>query len=269
MQNHSSATSRRSLRQVYNQLPMLEDATAEMKHRQKDFNNFIKEGDAILSKFDFANGEIGAFLLHRHWELAGNSIMIERPRVLQSGKVGLVTYAERKSAVLTSGAKPSRWMALSNSLIGLEYSVDPHVITIANRLSKSKKLIALLTDLLRKHHLENHVGYMVVPRKSLSSQQFRDFVEDNEGNVSVTTGQNLTRARRRKVIRTGWSFSRRGRKAGYCVHTPDYSCKHSPPDPPVCSPHGCVKPVPGSSTTPRRRRRKRPRRPPANPRVRK
>jgi hypothetical protein len=86
---------------------------------------------------------------------------------------------------------------------------------------------------------------MVVPRKSLTTQPFPDFVETNFDEMSIVTGERLSVEAKRDVIMTGWPLG--SMRAGsvfaccFCSHPGGgLGCRHPKPDPPVCRPHGCV-----------------------------
>ena len=230
---------------VHNQLPTLEQANDRLMKFKERFDTFILKGSQIVADAKIGNGELAAFLLHRHWSLEDGRVMMERPRVLQSGKIALITSSCEESAALAAGAVPSRWTAVTSKekMQALEFSADPFVREIDTILLGKRKVVDALTELLYEHDLQASIGYMVAVRKSLVSQEFSDLVEENEDRMSIVTGQNLSPLERQSHIRTGWalSWTRTGPVwATYCMHGPMQSCKHKTPDPPVCRPHGCV-----------------------------
>jgi hypothetical protein len=232
---------------VYNKLPELEDATKKLARVKADFDEFVREASRLLADADFGDGQIGAFLLHRHWKLDAGTMMVERPRILESGKIALVTSAVAATSTRGMGLRPCRWAAPSveQAVVGLEFSPDPFVIEINEALTKRRGLLKSLAKLVGARNLQGTIGYMVIPRKSLTSQRFPDFVETNQGGLSVVTGERLSAKEKLTSIMTGWplSTSRRGSVFAccYCSHPGGgTSCRHPKPDPPICKPHGCV-----------------------------
>jgi hypothetical protein len=239
----------------YNDLPILDDATTALEKRRKAFEVFFRSACKLLRGSPLGKGDLAAFLLHRHWVLPRDSVMLETPRRLGNGQIGLVTAAIDRRASLVSGAAPCRWAVSKqdDSLHPLEYSLDQFVHGVNAKLRAHPGLVKSLVLLIQHHNLADMIGLMVVPREALRSSKFRDFVETNEENESVVTGKNLTDEERSLHIKVGWTFSPARMNANwtccYCMHTPDTSCRHPKPDPPpVCSPHGCVKPDPNRST---------------------
>jgi len=231
---------------VYNALPTLEDANSNLSKRKNSFERFVREASDLLRATSLGNGELGAFLLHRHWTVEKGSMMVERPRVLESGRVALITASVEADSALESGVMPSRWCAptVNRPVVPLEFSSDPFVLEVCKVLADQQPLLSDLAQMLQKHKLQKAIGYMVIPRQSLSSENFDDFVETNKDRISIVTGERLSPLERVSRIRTGWplSWSRIGSvwKCCYCSHGPGHTCKHRLPDPPICQPHGCV-----------------------------
>lgn len=230
----------------YNKLPNLDAATTTLTSNKQAFDAFVRDATTALATAELANGQLAALLLHRHWKIGRGRMMVERPRVLQSGKIALITSAEDALSACRSGAMPSRWAAPSEKqpIVPLEFSVDPFVHEIYQVLCANRALLKKLATLLRKYNLHKTIGYMIVPRKSLSTQVYADFVETNADGLSIVTGEYLSRSQKRSSIQTGWPLSRSRRSSVfaccYCSHGPTPSCRHPLPDPPVCQPHGCV-----------------------------
>jgi hypothetical protein len=230
----------------YNSLPDLDTATRNLRSFTKSFDDFVASAVAALRNSGFPNGTLGAFLLHRHWELEPGMMMVERPRVLTSGKVGLITYQQNIREALASGVSPSRWAfdEVTSDFVSLEYSSDPEVRDVAELFRENDGLRANLVLAIQQQRLQSIIGLMVIPRRSLRSHPSNDFVESNDDGISVVRLERLSAADKAKSIITGWTLSksRRGSVFAccYCSHGPDHTCKHPKPDPPVCQPHGCV-----------------------------
>jgi len=251
----------------YNRLPMLDDATRRLIRVRRDFDRFTRDATALLADTEFCNGEIGALLLHRHWPVRAGQIMVERPTTLKDGTTALRTASMSATRAMKVAATPSRWAAPEPDswIVPLEFSTDPSVARVNERLSSSQTILQSLGDLLRRYGLEKIVGFMIVPRQTLRQASNCDYVETNEQNVSIITAEHLSASDRQSHVRTGWSLApktkvRKGRRRpqGYCIHTPDYNCHHTPP---VCKPHGCVKPDPRNppdARKPKRPSKKRP-----------
>ncbi len=63
-------TSRKFSVDAYNQLPQLEEATANLNRIKKTFDEFVRAASRIVTQSNLGDGQIGAFLLHRHCDLA-------------------------------------------------------------------------------------------------------------------------------------------------------------------------------------------------------
>lgn len=243
----STDTLPRCTTEVYNSLPDLNSATTKFQSKTKDFGSFVASAVQLLKESAFPDGALGAFLLHRHWQLEVGMMMVERPRMLMSGRIGLVTHQQEMAAALASGVSPSRWASdeKGEDLVSLEFSSDPFVGEIAALLCDNRELRKRLVALIHGHGLHTTIGYMAIPRKSIAdAAELIDFVETNEDGISIVRAERLSPIARAKSIMTGWplSSSRRGSVFAccYCSHGPLHSCKHPKPDPPICRPHGCV-----------------------------
>jgi hypothetical protein len=231
---------------IYNALPKLDAATAALAKLKTQFDKFVKEACGLLADTALKNGELGAFLLHRHWNLQAGRLMVERPRVLQSGRVALVTAATDSPSAIASGVMPSRWAApdARQAMVPLEFSSDPFVLEVNGVLAKLPRLPTSLVKILHQHKLQNTIGFMVIPRKSLDLRDFEDLVETNDEDISIVVGERLSPLDKLNRIKTGWplSWTRTGSvwRCCYCSHGPGHTCKHKLPDPPICRPHGCV-----------------------------
>lgn len=232
---------------AYNQLPQLDEATANLERVRAAFDEFVREASMIVTKSNLGKGQIGAFLLHRHWKVTPGSLMVERPRLLESGKIALVTAPTNEARARLTGVEPSRWAAPSAArpMEPLEFSADAFVIEIGRKIATTRGLIPSLARLVSGYNLQRIIGFMVVPRKGLSTQRYPDFVETNFDNMSIVTGERLSARAKREVITTGWPLAstRMGTVFAccYCSHPGGGTgCRHPKPDPPVCKPHGCV-----------------------------
>jgi hypothetical protein len=179
---------------TYNRLPRLEVATKKLDGLKPQFDLFVRETSAILGEANLGKGEVGAFLLHRHWNLKPKHLMVERPRVLENGQVALITAAADVASSQRSLLTPSRWAAPSTErpMVALEFSVDPFVSEIVGKLTSNRPLVASLARSIEKHGLQETVGYMVIPRKSIPVDPQTDFVETNAGRISIVTGELLS-----------------------------------------------------------------------------
>jgi hypothetical protein len=232
---------------TYNRLPQLETATAKLQRAQGPFDEFIREASKRVTRSKVTDGQLGAFLLHRHWKLAKGEMMVERPRVLESGKIALVTSSTDGARARRSGVQPSRWAAPSvgRPMVALEFSADPFVIEINQKVVSDPQLLRDLAQIVGAYKLQGTVGFMVIPRKSLRTERYPDFVETNVDGMSIVTGERLSAEAKQDIIMTGWPLasSRRGTVFAccYCSHPGGgQGCRHPKPDPPICRPHGCV-----------------------------
>jgi hypothetical protein len=230
----------------YNGLPSLEKANGQLQTIKGRFRVFLRNAISVVENSRLARGQLGAFLLHRHWNLQPGHVMVERPRLLSSGKVAMITAAIDAKRADESKKAPCRWMVSpgARTFMALEESTDPSVIQIAGRLQRDSALMRALCDVVLDHGLQEMIGYMVIPRKSLVSQPVGDYLETNLDGLSIVTREILSSDEKAASIKTGWPLARE--RTGsvwaccYCSHGGGHSCTHPMPDPPVCQPHGCV-----------------------------
>jgi hypothetical protein len=98
---------------AYNVLPALKQATARLQKVSEQVDRFVRDASGLAAKAGLGKGELAAFLLHRHWRIDDKHCMMEHPRVLESGTIGLVTAASDVQARNRAGGVPSRWAAPS------------------------------------------------------------------------------------------------------------------------------------------------------------
>lgn len=64
---------------TYNGLPGIIEADDAIKPLRSRLDQLIDQGSDACRSTPFPRGEIGAFLLHKHWEVEEGECMIERP----------------------------------------------------------------------------------------------------------------------------------------------------------------------------------------------
>lgn len=258
----------------YNALPLLDDAQAELRRKRTVFKALLADARRVLTALGASDGAgLGVFLLHRHWALRAKEVMLEVEQELDDGSPIWVTAATQIARARGMPAAPSRWAidTAVGKLVPLELSTDSIVIRSNIAFRQDPRVLDALALLIAKHGLQDTVGLQIIPRKSLIAGAHSDFVETNDGGLSVVKGENLTPQERARCVKVCWSLAIR--KAGnmvccYCSHYPGGGCRHPKPDPPVCSPHGCVKPDPNAAPKAPTRKRRKKRKPVVDPRAR-
>ena len=185
----------------YNALSSVEDASAEVRSRA-DFQAFLREFAELAVEYELAD-TAAAFLLHRHFALSGDQVIVEALRTLPDGRLALV------SMPMSGGdAAPTRW-ALDSSLGSvafrpLEFSIEPMAHSAAAQIGAKPEFLASLAALIRAYDLEHHVGLALKSRGNLEAEPGDLFVEESTDHESIVTVMPAERALREDAIETTW-----------------------------------------------------------------
>jgi hypothetical protein len=189
-------------RGMYNALPAVEDAHQRLK-QQLSFSRFLSEFAELANEHSLLN-RVGAFLLHRHFELGNGEIMLERFDSSSHGAPAYVSTASHPKAG-EAAAVPSRWYLYeSGDFRALEYSQDPGAAMALEPVGK-KEFLDGYAGLLAKHRIEGTIGLSSTDRALLPWTPGRSYREQSAGNESVVQLVEVPEVESRSdVVQTTW-----------------------------------------------------------------
>lgn len=190
----------------YNALPDVVDADMVMKPLRRHLENLVEAGSQACGATPFLHGELGAFLLHRHWEVSAGEAMIERHGRHPLGIPALITTAEQFAG--GESMAPSRFQVdpVNKQLLALEFSSDRAVLESWRVLQTQPQLIDRLAWLISDSGLSDRIGLAILARE-VSMHDGEDLIEENWGRQSVVSAQPLpVENDQTAVIPTGWGF---------------------------------------------------------------
>lgn len=238
----------------YNGLPGIMEADDAIKPLRRPLDQLVDHGSEVCSSTPFPFGEVGAFLLHKHWEVQEAECMIERPGRHPSGKPALITSARRFPRPYT--VAPSRFKVdpQRRELVALEFSSDEFVVQVWRDLLEHPTFLESVCRLIGDSGMSDQVGFGIFARAAVPVVEDEEMVEESWNQRSVLSAQVLDDDEEEVVVPTGWAFvspSEADRMAarcqGYCMGAGgNPHCRHhagglpeklmvSPP--PVCELH--------------------------------
>lgn len=239
-----------SLHEIYNSLPLLDEADATTKRTtaRQQLTELKRMASELANQAGLSKGELGLYLIHRHWNVPEGQVMVERPRVLSDGSIGLVTAASVVAAEAQQHIAPCRWtIGEDDSFVPLEFSSDPAVVRVWQEIQCKSDLVSGLCQAVRRVGALGQFGYMINARDTFARlPASRHLIETSRDGMSVITVHDRGPTPDSNSIVIGWPL-RDGQEPNWeccwCMHGPT-SCRHPlpdpPPPPPICRPHGCV-----------------------------
>jgi hypothetical protein len=190
----------------YNSLPGIMEADAAIKPLRRGLDQLVDRGSEACRSTPFTRGEIGAFLLHKHWEFQEGECMIERPASHPSGKPALITSAQRFRRPST--VAPSRFKVdpQRRELVALEFSSDQFVVQVWRALVAHPTLLESVCSLIGDSGLADQVGFAIFARAAVPVVEGEEMVEENWKQRSVLSAQVLVDDEQTAVVPTGWAF---------------------------------------------------------------
>jgi hypothetical protein len=229
----------------YNSLPGVVEADDAIKLVQRSLDQLVDQGSEACLSTPFTRGQIGAFLLHKHWEVQESECMIERPAP-QRGKPALITSAQRFSSPATFAPSRFKIDPSRRVLQALEFSSDQFVVEAWRALVAHPTFLESACQLIGDSGLADQVGFAIFDRATVPVAEGEQMVEENWDQKSVLSARVLTDDEQMIVIRTGWPFVS-AREAdptaasciGYCMSAGAPHCRHHASvlmiaPPPVC-----------------------------------
>lgn len=191
----------------YNCLPGIFEADSAIKSLQRPLDQLIELGSEACSATPFARGEVGAFLLHKHWDIREGECMIEHASVYPlSDKPALITSARPLSS--RSTVAPSRFKVdtMRQELVALEFSSDQFVLHAWQVIAENPKFLENVCRLICECGLAEQIGFAIFDRTTVKLAEGEQMVEENWKERSVLSAQVLSDDEKSFVIRTGWPF---------------------------------------------------------------
>ncbi len=230
----------------YNKLPGILAAHAAITPLQEALDRLVERGSEACESTLFSGGQVGAFLLHKHWEIQQNQCMIEYSGVHPSGKPALVTWAQEFSG--SSALAPSRFRVdpRQHALVALEFSSDPIAVQVWLDLAAHPSFLENICDIVESSGLADKIGFATFDRASISLAEGEDIIEENWSQKSVLSAGILDQSNDKVFVQTGWAFVSKIASSciRYCMSVGGSHCSHHhhrPPEvrvgPPVCSLH--------------------------------
>src|SRR5215216_4861776 len=191
----------------YNGLPGIMEADAAIKPLLRPLDQLVDHGSEVCRSTPFARGEVGAFLLHKHWEVQEGECMIERPGCHPSGKPALIASAQRFPRPPT--VAPSRFKVdpQRRALVALEFSSDQFVVQVWRALLAHPPFLESACRLIGDSGLADQVGFAIFARAAVPVVEGEEMVEENWNHRSMLSAQVLVDDDEQTVVvPTGWAF---------------------------------------------------------------
>jgi hypothetical protein len=201
-----SVTDRPCSPKLYNRLPGIGEADEAIRPLQNRLDQLVKHGSEACRSAPFPRGEVGAFLLHKHWELRDGESMIERSAALPSGRPALVTSARR--LISPAAIAPCRFQIdpKRRELQALEFSSDPFVVDAWQALQEDPSFLERICGLVSDSGMSDQIGFAIFDRASVPVAAGEQMVEENGDRESVLCARVLRPEEEDMVVPTGWAF---------------------------------------------------------------
>ena len=192
------------LTSIYNQLPCVEDADKDLK-RKIDFEGLLAATSAIAKEHELG-AHLGLFLLHRHFELGRDEKMCERMFIDENDRPALASIPTQPSA--DDNSLPASWMFRDGEMHSFEFSSDPLVLELSQKLEADIALKNALRDAIHSFNAIDLIGFGVVTRDSLSEEAFELWLEeiDEDGRRQVVRSYHADEKSTDGLLRTRWAL---------------------------------------------------------------
>jgi len=189
----------------YNKLPSVEDNDRLLKERSSQFFHVLQEAEKIVLKYELEE-HVGFRLVHSHFPLGKNQVMVEQPEEFQ-GVSSLLTYAQDIDVAKENKAVPASWIFSADHNEVFETSTDPSVHAGLKLLQEKPKFVEEMKDLLTKTQFNSLLSLALLKRESLIPKEDEIFMEVNSGELRKSIVQPWnTETNPVDSIRTSWSF---------------------------------------------------------------
>jgi len=191
----------------YNKLSTVEEADKNL-HSNPKFESVLKKAGEIITHNELES-YFGLRLIHRHFPLKNNQIMVEEHQIL-SGKPSLVTYAHSLEEAKEKQVFLSSWMFSpdSNDIYAFEATIDEAAKTGAMLVQRNPQFLDDMEKLLRENNLNNLLSLAVLKRESLPATKDQIYLEVNSSSEETSVVQlwNDKESPHNSIV-TSWSFN--------------------------------------------------------------
>ncbi|CAG8435130.1 9993_t:CDS:1 [Scutellospora calospora] len=145
----------------YNNLQIPDAANNELKKKDSEFNEFLDRFIALTREYGI---ELGVRLLHSHnIPLKDGQAMVEKFVDNYKGKPALITSADSPS-----DSCPASWILNGDNYLVFEYSNDPAVMRIYEKLAKDSTALDKVSALIKEYNLDNLIGPCITARDTMN-----------------------------------------------------------------------------------------------------
>lgn len=190
----------------YNGLSGIMEADAGIKKDQRALSQLIDAGSEAVQSTLFAHGEIGAFLLHKHWQVEDGEYMVENPGAHPTGVPALITSASQLPT--SPSTAPSRFKIdpRRGQMVALEFSSDQFAVKTWHALREHMDLLESICRLISDSGVADQIGIATFARATVRVEEGEELVEENWDSKSVLSAQVPVEDKDRVLVPTGWAF---------------------------------------------------------------
>ncbi|CAG8812089.1 38994_t:CDS:1, partial [Gigaspora margarita] len=145
----------------YNNLPFPKNASDELENRKSEFKELLDKIKQLTKK---ENIELGLRLLHSHdIPLEDGQAMVENFGSFE-GEPAFIT-----SANSPDNSYPASWILSEDGYIVFEYSTDPYVKRVYEKLLEDSSVLNKINELIKNYKLDSLIGPCITARDTLSN----------------------------------------------------------------------------------------------------
>jgi hypothetical protein len=190
-------------RELYNALPDVQFASERLR-QAVGFPEFLRDFGGLASNYNLCH-RIGVVLLHRHFTLMPERIMMESPLVGSDGRLELVTRAMSTSEI--GEALPVRWAISVGEGIWrpLEYSLDKTAVRATTALLDREDVVNDYARLLDVYSFQDYLGLCITERSISENDEDEVLVEKTSEVASIVRLEARAGVDFTRVLTTVWS----------------------------------------------------------------
>jgi hypothetical protein len=136
----------------YNQLPEVEENDQTMKSNPLA-ELFLKEIAEVIKQYGLED-YIGLRLLHKHFKIESNEVLVEEYREIE-GIPSLVTSAQDIHEAIAKKSVPASWMFTEEGLLVFETSTDKEVHNGVALLLNNPEFIEKVSKFINNYQMNN------------------------------------------------------------------------------------------------------------------
>lgn len=191
----------------YNSLSSVEESSLALQ-ASPQFQPFLEKAEEIVTRYNF-NNSIGLRLIHRHFSLSQNQLMVEQFDTVNDIP-SLITYPHTIEEAQAIDTVPASWIFSGNlkeEITLFETSTDSAVKAANLRLQQHPEFFDEIGQLLKDYQLNNLLSIAVLKRNSLVAEEEQTYMEvssekENRSIIQLSKFEDALK----DSIRTSWSF---------------------------------------------------------------